>query len=450
MSLLSIIPASWRVAQRLARRDPSFLSFVSTLYAICFSSALVLFTIAYVTAFEPLALERSSELYSLIRTGPSGSVIDVPWSIFQEVRATGFPTAQAFRGVSLPVWWPNGEIELTRTALVTPEFLQTVGVSMTLGRGFTAQTASTVGGEATGMLSHKAWQKRFGGRSSILGQQIVISERRIPVTITGVLPKGFDLFSWLGEDRIELVLSFSSERGGISSTVPVQVIVRSPNSTIPRLVSGPHAGSALRLESVPLRERVFGNLRRPLAVAFLGWSVVLAIAIAILGSLWLARTSARKHMASIQVALGASTASLIWETVIEGLMASFAGVTIGCAIGWWTLLSVALAAQRSGLLRVDPEKIRPTLPVWICLVGVWILVTMLSLLPSILQRLGAARMEGASWNNRQSTPSDASLRWHRILVGLLSRSRSEELPMVLSWNFADFKSNRWVMIREIS
>jgi hypothetical protein len=44
--------------------------------------------------------------------------------------------------------------------------------------------------EAVAVISHRYWQRRFDGDPAMLGREIQVN--RVPVTIVGVTPEGFD------------------------------------------------------------------------------------------------------------------------------------------------------------------------------------------------------------------------------------------------------------------
>ena len=70
-------------------------------------------------------------------------------------------------------------------ALVTAEWLSTLGVRPVLGRGFLAEEFLP-GRDNVGVLTHVYWQRRFGGDPAVIGRLLRIDGR--PVTIVGVLP----------------------------------------------------------------------------------------------------------------------------------------------------------------------------------------------------------------------------------------------------------------------
>ena len=99
----------------------------------------------------------------------------------------------------------------------------------------------------------------------------------------------------------------------------------------------------------PLREQTVREAWALVTTLFLAVCVVLLIACANLAGLLLVRAIRRRKDAAIRIALGASTATLLRQTVLESLVLSVTGAVIG----------LALAA---GALKVGLSLLPETLP----------------------------------------------------------------------------------------
>ena len=79
-------------------------------------------------------------------------------------------------------------VEPVRGTRVSDGFFRTLGVTPGLGRDFyTGEDSSS--SARTALLSYAAWQHRYGGRSDVLGQKVVLNGD--PTVIIGVLPRDF-------------------------------------------------------------------------------------------------------------------------------------------------------------------------------------------------------------------------------------------------------------------
>jgi predicted permease len=86
--------------------------------------------------------------------------------------------------------------------LVTGNHFDVLGVPPTLGRAFLPDESSIGSAAPLMVLSHRAWQERFGGDRGVLGRSILLDNR--PFTIIGVAPEGLrgryvqmDVDGWL-------------------------------------------------------------------------------------------------------------------------------------------------------------------------------------------------------------------------------------------------------------
>ena len=86
----------------------------------------------------------------------------------------------------------GGERELVDGLYASGKFFETLGVTPVLGRVLTDADDQRGGGAAgpVAVVSHGLWQRRFGGAAGVIGRTLIVE--RVPFTIVGVLPPGFD------------------------------------------------------------------------------------------------------------------------------------------------------------------------------------------------------------------------------------------------------------------
>ena len=125
-----------------------------------------------------------------LRAQAGGAIIDT-WSYpdYLDVR-------EAARGMVLTGWSrgeglfqpAEGPAVPVSTMYVSSNYFSTIGVTLPLGRGFTpVDDASRA--EAEAVISHRAWQLRFGSDPNIVGRTITVN--RTEYTVVGVAPEGF-------------------------------------------------------------------------------------------------------------------------------------------------------------------------------------------------------------------------------------------------------------------
>lgn len=268
----------------------------------------------------------------------------------------------------------RGEPERIEVLLVTDGTLPILGVRPALGRGFTSEDDAP-GSAETVVLSHKYWQRAFGGRADAIGQSVVVDGK--PRQVIGVLPERFRFLRY----NPEVVLPFRFNRAevfvgnfsyqGLARLKPGTTIEQA-NANIARLIPG--IPDHFRLPpgfSRPMYDDIkLGPLVRPLEVDVVGdigqvlWillgtvSIVLLVACANVANLFLVRAEGRQQELAVRTALGASRRQVIGELMSEALALSFAGGALGLALAYGGI-RLLVALNPSQLPRLDEIGLDP-------------------------------------------------------------------------------------------
>lgn len=258
-------------------------------------------------------------------------------------------------------------------ALVSANLFSLLGVPARTGRVFTpddeARRAQIV------ILSHRLWQRRFGGSTQAIGQHLEIDGRMFE--IVGVMPEGFffptkDVQYWqpsrlYGLGTVKPILAERSwtQRyndlwrvvGRLRPGVSVQDAQAEMSAIGKRLAAAYPSPSpdfvGFNAEVVPMLLQITGrNLQLALWVLLGAVGFVLLIACSNVANLLLARGVAREREFAVRAALGAGRVRLLRQLAIENSLLALAAGAAGMAIAAWGIRVVASAAM-PGIPRLE-------------------------------------------------------------------------------------------------
>jgi putative ABC transport system permease protein len=235
--------------------------------------------------------------------------------------------------------------------------LPALEVQPLLGRVFTAQEDDQH--QQVAVLSYATWQNRFHRDTYVLGKKILLDRK--PYVVIGVMPRSFEfplVPGHLNRSELWVPMSFQPEeltgggqanwsysmvgrlKPGITADQAVSDAARVANETM-RNYTQDMAGLRIRPVVRPLHEETVEQARPLVRTLFFAVTVVLLIACANLAGLLLVRAIRRRREIAVRLALGARAATLVRLAILESLVLSVAGGSLGLA-----LASIAL---RTGL-----------------------------------------------------------------------------------------------------
>src|SRR5437879_30097 len=223
---------------------------------------------------------------------------------------------------------------------VTPEFFGLLDVRPLLGRTFTADEGQP-GKDDVLVISHRLWQRLFGGDPAIIGRTVRFRER--PMTVVGVMPPHFTFPTarydeywrpvqdpdptggdWLANTRV-----IAEMRPGVE-TAQVQAFLD--------VVSHRQAKESQIAAEYEFQCRDLGEMfskpevRRTLGPLLGAIAFVLVIAAANVANLQLARTETRHQELAVRAALGAGRARVFRQLLTESLLLAILGGAAGLAV----------------------------------------------------------------------------------------------------------------------
>jgi putative ABC transport system permease protein len=230
---------------------------------------------------------------------------------------------------------------------VSPDLFKVLRVSPVKGRPFAASDAEP-GRDAVAIVAYDFWTAQLGSDPEPIGKVLRLNGR--PLTIVGVMPRGFEVTHPLARAQIYVPLAWTAEqrkerrianyvvlgriKDGMSiaeATAALDPLARALEQQYP--VTNKDTGILLQ----PLHQVVAGDVG-PALVAILGAAgCVLLLACFNLANLLGTHGLKRQGELAIRAALGASRFRLMRQTVIEVLLMTTLGGVAGLVWGTWTV-----------------------------------------------------------------------------------------------------------------
>jgi predicted permease len=364
------------ISRRLTR-SPVFTVVTLITIAVAIGANSAIFSVVNGILLKPLPYPDPERLISVTQTAPGIGIKDLQCSpsdyfTFLEENRT-FQDFGIWTGDGVSI---TGQGAPERVAAVdaTSGTLSAMGVAPVLGRLFTMKD-ETDGNPKTVILMYGYWQRKFGGDVQVIGRRILADGEAIE--IIGVTPPSFRFF----EQKPDLILPFQFERAkvtlgnfsynGIARLKPgttlsqanadvarmipmVNLKFRPPPGFSAKLFEDAHIQATLR----PLKQDVIGDLGKVLWILMASIGVVLLIACANVANLLLVRAEGRQQELAIRAALGAGSAQIAGEFLVESVFLGVLGGVTGLAlayVGLRLLLSLAPAfLPRLESVTIDP------------------------------------------------------------------------------------------------
>jgi predicted permease len=377
-----------RYATRTLVKSPGFAIVAVLTLALGIGATTAIFSVANALLLRPLpGVQQAGRLVAVYTSDYSSGIYGASsWPDFLDYRgqSDAFSDMAAYTSFTREMnFSAGGDPERMGVALASGNYFDVLGVEAALGRAWLPWPGDSSGAEAVAVLSHSAWQRRFGADASAIGRTIHLNGRAF--TVVGVAPEGFhgtELAAppdaWIPMSMADLVVGSAEilERRGSRwlgmvgrlapgveigqaaaeiRTIAAQLAAAWPDTNLGTL-QAPDEARPMTL--VPASEAMIDPTARE-TVVHVAWLLgaaallVLLIACANLANLQLARATGRGGEVALRFSLGAGRQRVLRQLLTESVLLAIVGGAAGLLLAWSLAGLVLDSGLVASLLAVD-------------------------------------------------------------------------------------------------
>lgn len=345
-----------RQAARQLRKSKGLAAATLATLALCIGTTTAIFSMVYSLLLKPLPFHEADRIVELYDSAAKAGLPHMPSNIVQYVdyskNATSYETLglwTLFQGM----FGEDGSPERLYGARATAEMFQLLRVQPVIGRFFTKDN-NRPGEDNVVVLTQSFWEKQFGEDPAVLDKSIRIDGQNLK--IIGVAPRVINAF----DARVRFIRPLSwqpaaeNPQGRYALGIPLFGRLK-PGVTIGQASAEAEAIEKRYYDAAPPPFREFIDrsgitvhagavqaqrvepVRATLYLLQGGVAFVLLIGCVNVANLLLVRSNARQSELAIRFALGASRLVIARQLLVESLVLTGLGATLGLGLAWTAL-----------------------------------------------------------------------------------------------------------------
>ena len=351
-----------RYGMRMLLKQPGFALISVLTIALGIGANTAIFSVVNAVLLRPLPYQEPERLVKVLQsnTSPGKSAMPSLWSYprFEVLRDhnESFSRIAVYckRAFNLT---GTEDPEHLQTEFVSADYFPLLGIEAATGRTFLPEEDRTLAANAVAVVSFGFWQRRLGGDPDAVGKIIELDKH--PLTIVGVLPRGFKGQSGVADVWMPAMMAPALLSPQVLTQPRLywaEVIARlKPEVTkeqaqgemnllheqVEKLFPGPTgsrpSGSGKETFAlVSLKDAsVDPAIRSSFLILLAAVGFVLLIACANTAGLLLARAVARRKEFAVRLALGATRRRIISQLLTESVLLSLMGGGLGVLVAMW-------------------------------------------------------------------------------------------------------------------
>jgi predicted permease len=419
-----------RFLLRSYRRQPGFVLTSLATLTLGIGACTAIFSVVNAVMLRPVPYPDPDRIVQVgTKTGASAPKL-AAWAQATDV----FSSIAAYRGGRVNLTTTDDLYQRVALQLVSAQadvsFFTLFGANVALGRGFTTED-DRPHAERVVVLSHRLWERQFGGDPSIVGRRVLLDND--PHTVVGVLSERFnprdilgfgywgipDVWVPLQLDRASLnqgndMLAAGRLAPGVTLDVArarLEGIAADFRRTFPGVLL---PNVEFGVESV--HDAVIGDVSTSLWLLTGAVGFVLLIACANVANLLLARATARGREIAIRTAIGAGRPRIVSQLLTESLVLALGGGACGLIVGLAGIRAL-VAINPGNIPRIGVPGVADPVPLdWRVFAFAATVTLVTALVFGVIPALHASRtdLHGVMKQGGGGAAAGGDLRRHRI------------------------------------